>query len=392
MKLIKNTLFASILSSIGLQLYLSMHYYQLHSIEGAGDSICNVNEKFNCSAVSLSAFSNILGLPISNIALALHLVLLVLIILGAVVYKNSADKLKSAINLSIISVIASVIMAGISALYLNTYCLFCIALYILSILICFLTSKLNAGYKVNIKDFFNLKLMLKPVLAIFGLSFLIHILLSSPISGKMLNKKIAFAIEDWRANPKITLVHKPMFSIGASKKNAKITIVEFADYLCPHCKNADPQIKAFIFAHNKNARLEFYPFPLDSQCNEALKFSRGGLSCKLTAAVFCAGKQNKALVLHEFIFKNQSKFHKSYNEDIFYQNIKNLKSGLNFNQWQSCFKNDKTQKAIRVFARAGQVAKVQGTPSFLVNQRKLDGAQFLPTLNKLAHNIVVGLD
>lgn len=380
MKTLKHSLLALVAIAASLQLYLSIHYYQLHSPEGASSSICNINKVFNCDAVSISSFSSIAGIPISNLGFSLHLLLLGLLILNILSPSNSKKRLQVALSLSSFSLLGSIIMAGISLLFLNVYCIFCIALYVLSILIWLALKKLIPESKLNIKTFFNIQLLTKPMLSILVLSFLSHILLAGPTNTKESNKQIAFIIEEWESNPYITITQRPMLTLGASKDKAKVTIIEFADYLCPHCKYADSPIKAFVLAHSSDTRLEFYPFPLDSQCNSALKFSRGGLTCKLTQAVFCATKQQQGWKLHHLVFKNQKKLQTSYNQNDFFSEIQNNISDLNFKKWKNCFSNPTINEQIVNFSQAGKDAEIQGTPSFLVNNRKLKKAQFLPVL------------
>lgn len=388
MKTLKNTLLTIVAIAAGLQLYLSIHYYQLHSSAGASSSICNINKVFNCDAISASSFSNIAGIPISNIGFALHLVLLALLVLHILNPNSKISRLKSAFNLASFSLLGSIVMASISLLLLNVYCIFCIALYILSILIWFLLKKLNSDLQLSAKALFNKKLIIKPLISILIISFLSHILLSEPKNSQKANNQITFIVEEWETNPSIKISQKPMLSMGASKENAKMTIIEFADYLCPHCKHADPQIKAFVLAHSSDTRLEYYPFPLDSQCNTAMQFSRGGLSCKLTQAVFCASKQKAGWQLHSLVFKNQKQFQQSYDETHFFSEVKKTISSLNFIQWKSCFKNPQINANILELSQAGKTAQIQGTPSFLVNNQSLEKAQFLPVLNAVRSNIL----
>lgn len=388
MKTIKNTLLIAVIASISLQLYLSLHYYQLHSAQGGGSSICNINKVFNCDAVSASSFSSVAGIPISNIGLSLHLVVLAFLILNILSPAANKSRLHITLSLATFSLLGSIVMAGISILFLNVYCIFCIALYILSIIIWLLLKKLVPEFKFNIDNLFNKNFILKPLISIVILTFFSHILLSGPKETKKFNKQITFIVEEWESNPEIKLEIAPMLSMGASKKDAKITIIEFADYLCPHCKNADPQIKAFVLANSNTTRLEFYPFPLDSQCNPAMKVSRGGLTCTLTKAVFCANKQGKGWSIHHLIFDNQAQLNKNYDQSQFFLDIKKAEPKLNFKQWKSCFNDKKTQESIFAFGQAGQTAQVQGTPSFLVNNRKLEKAQFLPILNTVKSKIL----
>ena len=43
--------------------------------------------------------------------------------------------------------------------------------------------------------------------------------------------------------------------------NAKVTVVEFFDYRCPHCKTSLPAVKALL-ARDKSVRFAFIEYPI----------------------------------------------------------------------------------------------------------------------------------
>ncbi len=71
--------------------------------------------------------------------------------------------------------------------------------------------------------------------------------------------------------------------------NAPITLVEFADFRCTHCRHAAPEIKRVIEAHKGQVRLVFMPFPLGDHPH----------STKSAEAVLEAAAQGKFEVMHD---------------------------------------------------------------------------------------------
>ena len=70
------------LLSVLAHLYLTLHYYPLKFGFAAGQSICNLNAKFDCDAVSTSVYSAFLGIPLSVWGAAFNAVLFMLILLS----------------------------------------------------------------------------------------------------------------------------------------------------------------------------------------------------------------------------------------------------------------------------------------------------------------------
>jgi protein-disulfide isomerase len=168
--------------------------------------------------------------------------------------------------------------------------------------------------------------------------------------------------------------------------NVKMTIVEFADFRCPHCKHAAPTLHAFLKS-NSDVRLIFKPFPLDGTCNEAIKSGGDGVSCGLAAAVLCAEKiAKKGWSAHDYIFENQSEISQARSLE---KNIDGLAQhlDLNKNEINNCIKDSATMDLIRKMAKEGEIAQIQGTPAVFVNGKLLGAGHLLPVL-KAAHQSI----
>jgi protein-disulfide isomerase len=76
--------------------------------------------------------------------------------------------------------------------------------------------------------------------------------------------------------------------------NAKVTIVEFSDYQCPFCGQAETLVKQVLETYPKDVRLVFKQFPLTSIHPNAMPASK---------AAIAAGRQGKFWEMHSLIFE-----------------------------------------------------------------------------------------
>ena len=132
-------------------------------------------------------------------------------------------------------------------------------------------------------------------------------------------------------------------------------------------------MRAFL-SRFPDTQLKFYAYPLDGTCNPAVKFVRSGLSCQLSQALICAQEQEKGWPLHDFIFQEQKLFLKNQgNVDKTKVLVDEMivQIGLDKEQFEICMEDPSSLQKVKQSALAGQAARVQGTPSFFVNGKKL---------------------
>jgi protein-disulfide isomerase len=139
---------------------------------------------------------------------------------------------------------------------------------------------------------------------------------------------------------------------------APITIIEFADFACPHCQDYKPTMDQFVkdFVATGKARYEFRTFPTAG--GEATRFFGDVLACMedQKEGVFWTG--------HELLF--QKAMAGGYGQDTIRQVAQEL--GVDYTQALNCTR-EKSQVSSDV--QLGQQLSVQGTPA--VRMRGADG-------------------
>lgn len=161
---------------------------------------------------------------------------------------------------------------------------------------------------------------------------------------------------------------KPDERMCKGPADAKITLVEFADFECPYC-NAVRPILTEALKKRKDVRLCYQPFPLAGHAN----------SLPATIAVLAARDAGKFWPMYDAIFDNQTQL----SVDL----IKKLaaKQGLDPNAVGKAIADNKYQDEINASKDLGKQAGVDATPMIFVNGRKL-------TLNPTADALLVAID
>lgn len=377
---------ASTIASIGLHIYLTIQHFGLVLGATAGDSTCNIASIFDCNAATASSFSKLAGIPVSIWGLTTNLVLLVFLLMF--MFGFSKRSIFYAYLLSAMSAATSVAMGVISTVFLSTYCLYCVILYVLSFINFPLISSISrADDEFDVPKYFG-ELFSSGLshtvffAAIAPIAFLVNYSFVSSYQAGDLSKVVAYEVGRWNVSPKVEFTTPPTLTKGNPANDAKMIITEFADFRCGHCKHAAPPISAFVKSH-KDVKLNFYVFPLDGECNTAIT-QKSGLSCYLAKAVFCANQQDSANAwkLHDLFFEHQVEVSSAGSLEGIKKNASEYYSQLNLDaaKLDECINSTETHNAILEQGKAGVAANVQGTPTVFVNGKKLSRGQLIPVL------------
>jgi len=150
-------------------------------------------------------------------------------------------------------------------------------------------------------------------------------------------------------------------------KNAKITIIEFADFRCPFCerffKDAEKQIIA-NYVNTGKAKFVFKHYAF-----------LGQESVWASEAAECANEQGKFWEYHNWLYDNQA----SESNLAYYSKANLIKYagnvGLDLNKFSSCLNSDKYSGRVSADLAKGQAAGVTGTPTLFINGQSVVGAQ-----------------
>jgi protein-disulfide isomerase len=150
--------------------------------------------------------------------------------------------------------------------------------------------------------------------------------------------------------------------------NAIVTIVEFADYQCPYCKQTETTLNNLLKKYPGQVRLAYRDFPLASihpYAEEAAEAAR------------CAGKQGKFWAFHDALFANQSKL------DDAQLKATAQTLGLDQNAFQSCLESGEYNLPVLRDQEDGRKAGISSTPGFFINGIPITGAQAEDAFQKI---------
>lgn len=387
-KLVRLGFFSTLLAT-GLHLYLAVKFYSL-KFGLTSSSLCNINDTFNCDLTSTSQFASIFGIPIATLGSLTNLALAIFLLNTFITSSESSKALRIGFWLALFSGAISVLMASISILFLNSYCPFCMGAYVLSFITLFVfwkTSDKKYSFYDSISSLFSTnKGSLYIFIAIPTLAFLSHWTVEKQFMSERLNLFIKESVSSWQQRPEIKFDAQKGIIKGS--KDPKYVVVEFADYLCPHCKHANDPLKLFINSHS-DVQLIFKPYPLDGNCNSSpnLKGSGDGIRCRLANASYCAEKLfSKGFHYHDLIFENQEFFHGVSKTQDVDQKI------CEFDQTKckeivDCMNSEEATNWVKTAAYEGEQAQITGTPTIFINGKKLDGGQNFLVLQGLYSQI-----
>jgi len=148
--------------------------------------------------------------------------------------------------------------------------------------------------------------------------------------------------------------------------NAKVQIIEFADYQCPHCKEASHQLHSLLEEYKDQIQLTYMDFPIN----------RSGISRKISEGAVCADQQSKFWEYHNLAFEDQAQL----SNDSPLVMAKTLQ--LDIAQFESCTADPATAKKVKMSELQAINLGVRGTPAIYINGRKLEGHYLDKALKK----------
>lgn len=127
-----------------------------------------------------------------------------------------------------------------------------------------------------------------------------------------------------------------------------VTVIEFFDYQCGHCKKMKPVI-AEIIAKNKNVRVVYKEFPIFGKTSEIA-----------SKAALAAGMQGKYLAMHDALLQ----LDKSITKEIVDETAKSL--GLDMAKFQLDMDSKVVTDELDANRKLAEKMHLMGTPAFIV--------------------------
>ena len=159
--------------------------------------------------------------------------------------------------------------------------------------------------------------------------------------------------------------------------SAKVTIIEFADFQCPFCRQfwreTLPRLRK-EYIDTGRVRLVYRDFPQDSH-PEAVP---------LAMAAHCAGDQGKYWEFHDRIFREQDR----RGRDVVRVRVPDIKRwavdlALDPTAFNECLDSGKYEAEVKKDLEDGLGVGIPGTPMFFINGRVLGGAHPFSAFQKV---------
>lgn len=162
---------------------------------------------------------------------------------------------------------------------------------------------------------------------------------------------------------------------------AWVTVVEYSDFQCPYCAGAEPLVRQLLQDRPDDVRLVYRQFPLSLL---APGFHPAALPA--AEATECARLQPRAGTadgwfweVHDGIFaRHDDLVTAQADPGPLLRDIAASADGLDLAAWDACMADHATRPRVEAdLAAAQQEAGVRGTPTFVVNGTKVEGADGL---------------
>ena len=140
-------------------------------------------------------------------------------------------------------------------------------------------------------------------------------------------------------------------------EHAPVTVVEYGDFECPHCKQATGTVKLMLSRFEQRVRFAFRHFPLEQVHPHALRAAE---------AAECAGGQGKFWPMHDSLFDHQLHL----KQPQLFEYARSL--GLDMARFTAEMDDEVYLQRVREHQQGGNASGVRATPTFYVDGRLVD--------------------
>jgi protein-disulfide isomerase len=282
---------------------------------------------------------------------------------------------RCAFGLAIFGLLYSLYMAFIAFVVLNTVCLLCAALYLVSIGLFpaawFLrrqtqvVGKRRAAERAGTDRY------------VVGASVAIAALVLVAGTWETLRGGAGFVDAEtvkrddpefyswYFSQPVVTLENDSDRAVGAA--DATVTIVEFSDFECGHCAKFDETLE-FALRAGPALRVIFRHFPLDSSCNPGVAQGLHPAACLAAVAAECSREQGRFWEYKKLLFENQKQLGREFL--IGYARRLNMDEAA----FVSCLGSEEMASRVKRDASDGVALGIESTPTLFINGRLIRGA------------------
>jgi protein-disulfide isomerase len=146
--------------------------------------------------------------------------------------------------------------------------------------------------------------------------------------------------------------------------SGRVSLVEFVDYECPHCKRVQPVMRQALDEFKNDVRFYFKHYPLGSHTNARLA----------AEAAAAAQKQGKFWQYSDGVWAHSEGLTPAVLEQI----AKDV--GLDVEKWRKDLESDEVRQKVQKDRSDGEALSIQATPTIYLNGREYTDARDIESL------------
>jgi uncharacterized membrane protein len=347
-----------------------VHYRLL--TDPAYSSFCDVNATVNCTQAYLSPYGSLWGVPVALFGVFFFALVLLLAGIGGREAAPARDAIPAYVfAISTVGLAFIIYLGWASYIQLKTFCLLCAVTYVSVIAIFILSGGATPVPMTTLprrlpRDVRTL--VSSPLALVLALLFVLvagSAIASFPAEAQ---RQAAPAFTPLNAQQRADIAKwwdvQPKVDLPIPMDGAKVLVVIFSDYQCPHCRAAHEQYRSLVakYASGGQVRFVLKHFPLEGECNSYAPTGGHSAACEAAAAVVLARKTGKASQMEEWLFANQEKLTPSGVRVA----AKDIGGIEDFNGGYL-----EALKEVRADANLGGLLGVTSTPTLFLNNRRL---------------------
>ncbi len=369
----------------GTSLYLLVQHIRLKTGIQVGSSFCTLGQYADCNVVNASQYSEVAGIPLAALGVVYFVCLFMLGVTQPPISRGFARAQVWMARLAILALAVDVFLFGVQAFAVHSFCLLCLFTYLCT------AGHLAANWLNQPRGVRNGRHWLvgerKAQLASFAIAANLVVLIgvSTALFQYVFGSAAAEHIANLEQSKKVfleTWSTRPAKSIPIGEKDpswgnpqAKVRIVVFSDFECPHCQRAAFALHTALASSESQVQLVYKNFPLDMACNPLLKQPMHTNSCALAKLGFCANEKKKFWEFHDRVFFKLSAREISSDQNAMHDGMKHIFTRKEFDE---CLANQDALSHTQRDIDLGRNLEIDSTPAIFINGKRV---AFTPTVD-----------
>jgi protein-disulfide isomerase/uncharacterized membrane protein len=354
----------------GLLGFAASAYLFYEKIDASAAAICNIDARINCSAVNASPASMLGGFPIALLGTGFFLG--VAVAAGLQAPSRTTRLFQPIAAFGAVGLLYSAWL-GYQSWLIGAVCFFCLTIYACTALLVLAGVRGVKEEAASLFDGLDQLPKSSAWLVVSGV-FAVIVLLGQSWWSSHAPQDAAALLSTPAPAPGRPAPQGPDLSTAYANRadvplegdepflgnpNGKIQIVEYADFLCPHCAQAFPIMHQLVEA-NPEIGLRFRAFPLTGECNPVTAPGNHPERCRAAMAAQCATDQGRFWDYAGLLFANQHQM----SEELIATAAAQV--GLDLDRFSACLQDPRTLEQVQRDGVSGGQLQIYGTPAFYV--------------------------